>query len=57
MLSEHEKSMEALKKKKSGEQFDRTYIEHEIQMHQKVIALVEKAPKEADNPQLRMLLE
>jgi len=56
MQSEHEKSMEALKKK-SGEQFDRAYIEHEITMHQKVIELVEQATKKADNPQLRMLLE
>ena len=56
MLSEHKQSMETLKKK-SGEQFDRAYIDHEIQMHQKVIGLVEKATQEADNPRLRMLLE
>ena len=56
LLSEHEKSMESLKRK-SGEQFDRAYIDHEIQMHQKVIELVEKATKDADNPRLRTLLE
>jgi len=56
MQSEHEKSMEALKKK-SGQEFDRAYIEHEIQMHQKVIRLVEEATQSADNPQLRTLLE
>jgi len=56
LLSEHEKSMEALKKK-SGEQFDRAYIDHEIQMHQKVIGLVEKATQQADNAQLRTLLQ
>lgn len=56
MLSEHQKSMEALKKK-SGEEFDRAYIEHEIEMHQKVIRLVEQAAQAADHPQLRTLLE
>jgi putative membrane protein len=56
MLSEHQMSMEALKKK-SGDQFDRAYIEHEIQMHQKVIRLVEEATQAADDPQLRTLLQ
>jgi putative membrane protein len=56
MLSEHQKSMEALKNK-SGDQFDRAYIEHEIQMHQKVIRLVEEATQAADDPQLRTLLQ
>jgi putative membrane protein len=56
MLSEHQRSMEALKKK-SGDQFDRAYIEHEIQMHQKVIRLVEEATQAADDPQLRTLLQ
>jgi putative membrane protein len=56
MLSEHQKSMEALKKK-SGEEFDRAYIEHEIEMHQKVIRLVDQATQAADHPQLRTLLE
>jgi putative membrane protein len=56
MLSEHQKSMEALKKK-SGDQFDRAYMEHEIQMHQKVIRLVDEATQAADDPQLRTLLQ
>ena len=56
MSSEHDRSMELLKSK-SGEQFDRTYIEHEITMHQNVIRLVEEATQTADNPQLRTLLQ
>jgi putative membrane protein len=56
MLSEHEKSIETLKKK-SGEEFDRAYIEYEIRMHQKVIRLIEEAMQAVDNPQLRTLLE
>jgi putative membrane protein len=56
MMKEHADSMRALRAK-SGADFDRAYIEHEIDMHQKVLDQVQKAVKEADRTDLRYLLE
>ena len=56
MAGEHKKAMDALKTKSGGE-FDRAYIEHEINMHQRVIRLVDEATKAADSTQVRTLLE
>jgi putative membrane protein len=56
LLSDHERSMQLLQGK-SGEQFDRAYIDHEIQMHQKIIQLVQQAEGSARAPQLRQLLQ
>jgi len=56
LLSDHERSMQLLQGK-SGEQFDRAYIDHEIQMHQKIIQLVQQAKCSEQAPQLRQLLQ
>jgi putative membrane protein len=56
MVIEHKKAMDALKTKSGGE-FDRAYIEHDINMHQRVTRLVDEATKAADSAQLRTFLE
>ena len=55
MIREHQRAMDALSAK-SGEEFDRAYIDHEIKTHEKVIRLVKEAMNDADTPQLRQLL-
>jgi putative membrane protein len=49
--------MAALRAAPKGAQFDRTYIEQEIGIHQAVLDLAEKAHGAAQNEQLKKLIE
>lgn len=56
MKKEHGDTMHALGMK-SGEEFDRAYIDYEIHMHQQVLNKIDMAMKEADHVEIRHLLE
>jgi len=49
--------MAALRSAPKGQQFDRTYIDQEIAIHQAVLDLAEKAHGAAQNEQLKALIE
>lgn len=55
LMEEHDESMQTLRNK-SGPDFDRGYIDHEITMHEQLIKLVDSASGSADNPALKQLL-
>jgi putative membrane protein len=52
-----EAEMAALKAAPKGSQFDRTYIDQEIAIHQAVLDLAEQAHGAAQNPELKALIE
>jgi putative membrane protein len=55
LTSEHQVDVESLKSK-SGEAFDRAYLEHKIQVHEQVLRRLEDAAMEAQHPEVRTLL-
>ncbi len=52
-----EAEMAALKAAPKGQQFDRTYIDQEVQIHKAVLDLAEKAHGAAQNGELKKLIE
>jgi putative membrane protein len=52
-----EAEMAALKAAPKGSQFDRTYIDQEVAIHQAVLDLAEQAHGAAQNPELKALIE
>lgn len=52
-----ESEMAALEAAPKGAQFDRTYIDQEVAVHKAVLDLAEKAHGEADNEELKKLIE
>lgn len=52
-----EGEMAALEAAPKGAQFDRTYIDQEVAIHKAVLDLAEKAHGEADNEELKKLIE
>ncbi len=55
LTSEHQVDIESLKSK-SGEAFDRAYLDHKIRMHEQVLRKLEDAAMEAQHPEVRTLL-
>lgn len=51
----HQEAMEELRKK-SGTDFDRSYIDYQVQMHEQAVSLVEKTADSADNARLKQHL-
>jgi len=51
----HEEAMEELRQK-SGLEFDKAYIEHQIEMHRQAISLVEDTTDSVNDPQLKRFL-
>jgi putative membrane protein len=52
-----ESEMTALRATPKGQQFDRTYIDQEVAIHQAVLELAEKAHDATDTEQLKALIE
>jgi putative membrane protein len=52
-----ESEMTALKSAAKGAEFDRVYIEQEIAAHKAVLDLADKAGSQAQNEQLKALIE
>ena len=52
-----EKETQALQSAPKGAEFDRTYIDQEVAAHQAVLDLVTKAHDQADNAELKALIE
>jgi putative membrane protein len=52
-----ESEMTALRATPKGQQFDRVYIEQEVAVHKAVLELAEKAHDQAQNEQLKALIE
>lgn len=48
---------QALQSAPKGAEFDKTYIDQEVAAHQAVLDLVDKAHGEADNAELKALIE
>ena len=48
---------QALQSAPKGAEFDKTYIDQEVAVHQAVLDLANKAHDEADNPELKALIE
>jgi putative membrane protein len=55
LTTEHQVDIESLKSK-SGEAFDRAYLDHKIQVHEQVLRRLEDAAMEAQHPEVRTLL-
>jgi putative membrane protein len=52
-----EKETQALQSAPKGAEFDRTYIDQEVAAHEAVLDLVKQAHDQADNPELKALIE
>jgi putative membrane protein len=52
-----QQEMQALQSAAKGAEFDRTYIEQEVAAHQAVLDLAKQAHSQADNEQLKALIE
>jgi putative membrane protein len=52
-----ESEMAALRAAPKGPQFDRTYIDQEVEIHKAVLDLAEKAHGASQNPELKALIE
>lgn len=53
--STHQEAMDKLREK-SGRDFDRAYLEYQIQMHQQSVNLVEDSAESVNNPELKRFL-
>ena len=53
--STHQKTMEELRKK-SGQDFDRAYIDYQVTMHEQAVKLVEDTAHSVDDPRLKQQL-
>jgi putative membrane protein len=54
-MNDHDDTMRSLRGK-TGSDFDRAYIDHEIEMHEQLIKLVGSAAGSAENPALKRQL-
>lgn len=57
LIEDHREGMEDLGAKAKGKEFDEAFLEHEIEMHKKVLDEVEDALSRNRNPELKALLE
>jgi putative membrane protein len=55
LMTDHDETMQSLRSK-TGSDFDRSYIEHEIEMHEQLIKLVDNAAGSADNAAVKQHL-
>jgi predicted outer membrane protein len=50
-------SEQQLQSTPKGAQWDRTYIDNEVKMHEAVLSTAQKAKDQAQNPELKQLIE
>jgi len=56
MMNEHKQQLNELADK-TGAEFDRAYLEHEVKMHQRVLQKIDLALQESEHAEVKQLLE